>query len=72
MDIKEFFQVCEDFFDQLNPNIVEDYEVEDIEKTSEELLEELLEEGEDDQTGFYNLCCLMIDTLLLINPKKFS
>jgi hypothetical protein len=74
MNIQEFFQVCEDFFDQLNPNIVGDYEVEYVEKTSEELLEggEDEEEDEDDEMGFYNLCCLMIDTLLLINPKKTS
>ena len=71
MNIQEFFQVCEDFFDQLNPNICEDYEVEDVEKV-QKTSEELLEEGEDDDINFYNLCCLMIGTLLLVNPKKSS
>ena len=54
MDIKEFFQVCEKFFDQINSNICED------------------NEDEDGEMGFYTMCCLMIDTLLLINPKKSS
>ena len=71
MDIKEFFQVCEKFFVQINSNICEDNEDEDIEKV-QKTSEELLEEGEDGEMGFYTMCCLMIDTLLLINPKKSS
>ena len=69
MNIKEFFEICEDFFDQLNPNIVQDYEVEEVEKV-QKTSDELLEEGE--EICLYKLFYLMIDTLLLINPKKFS
>lgn len=59
MNMKEFLQACEDFFNQINPNIYEDDE-EDVEKENEE---------KDNEISFYNLCHLMRDTLLLINPR---
>ncbi len=59
MNMKEFLQACEDFFNQINPNIY-DEDVEDV------------EDVEDNEESFYNLCHLMRDTLLLINPRMKS
>lgn len=64
MNMKEFLQACEVFFNQIYPNIYDDDE-EDVEKENNELL------NEDDQC-FYNLCHMMRDTLLLINPRMKS
>ncbi len=62
MNMKEFLQACEDFFNQINPNIYDD-DVEDLYN---------LDEQEDNEESFYNLCHLMRDTLLLINPRMKS
>jgi len=59
--MKEFLEACEVFFNQIYPNIYDD----DVEKENNELL------NEDDQC-FYNLCHMMRDTLLLINPRMKS
>ena len=64
MNMKEFLQACEVFFNQIYPNIYDDDE-EDVCKQNNELL------NEDDQC-FYNLCHMMRDTLLLINPRMKS
>ena len=61
MNMKEFLEACEDFFNQIYPNIYDD----DEEEENNELL------NEDDQC-FYNLCHMMRDTLLLINPRMKS
>jgi len=61
MNMKEFLQACEVFFNQIYPNIYDD----DEEEENNELL------NEDDQC-FYNLCHMMRDTLLLINPRMKS
>lgn len=58
MNMKEFLEACEDFFYQINPNIYDDYEEDN--------------EDEDNEESFYNLCHLMRDTLLLINPRMKS
>ena len=70
MNMKEFLEACEVFFNQIYPNIYEDDEedVEDVEDVCN-LNNELL--NEDDQC-FYNLCHMMRDTLLLINPRMKS
>ena len=65
MNMKEFLQACEDFFNQINPNIYDDDE-EDVEDVCN-----LNNEEENDQC-FYNLCHIMRDTLLLINPRMKS
>lgn len=56
MNMKELLEACEDFFNQINPNIYDDDE----------------EDVEDNEESFYNLCHLMRDTLLLINPRMKS
>ena len=48
MNIKEFFEICEDFLNQINPNIYDD---------------------EDEKECFFDLCYMMRNTLLLINPR---
>ena len=58
MNMKEFLQACEDFFNQINPNIYDEDEEDDCKQNSEE--------------SFYDLCHLMRDTLLLINPRMKS
>jgi hypothetical protein len=63
MNMKEFLQACEDFFNQINPNIYDD---------DEEDLYNLDYEEENEEESFYNLCHLMRDTLLLINPRMKS
>jgi hypothetical protein len=63
--MKEFLQACEDFFNQINPNIYDDDEEDLEDEENNELL------NEDDQC-FYNLCHMMRDTLLLINPRMKS
>jgi hypothetical protein len=60
--MKEFLEVCEKFFNEINPNIYDDDE-EDVEKENEE---------KDNEISSYNLCHLMRDTLLLINPRMKS
>jgi hypothetical protein len=65
MNMKEFLQACEDFFNQINPNIYDDDEEDLEDEENNELL------NEDDQC-FYNLCHMMRDTLLLINPRMKS
>jgi hypothetical protein len=62
MNMKEFLEVCEKFFNEINPNIYDDDE-EDVEKENEE---------KDNEISSYNLCHLMRDTLLLINPRMKS
>jgi hypothetical protein len=68
MNIKEFLQVCEDFFKQIHPlmdyNEDEDEDIEKLKKTSDELLEE-----NNDEESFYNFCYIMRNTMLLINTK---
>lgn len=62
MNMKEFLEVCEKFFNEINPNIYDDDE-EVVEKENEE---------NGNEVSFYNLCHLMRDTLLLINPRMKS
>jgi hypothetical protein len=61
--MKEFLQACEDFFNQINPNIYDD---------DEEDVYNLDYDEEEHEESFYNLCHLMRDTLLLINPRMKS
>ena len=62
MNMKEFLQACEDFFNQINPNIYDEDEENDCKQNNEE----------DNEMCFDNLCHLMRDTLLLINPRMKS
>lgn len=62
MNMKEFLQACEDFFNQINPNIYDEDEENDCNLNNEE----------DNEMCFDTLCHLMRDTLLLINPRMKS
>ena len=66
MNIKEFLQICHEFFSQINPNIYDD---EDEDEESEQILPktyyELLEEDKYNNF-FHNLCNMISD---IFNPK---